>query len=61
LENTPSTQPYTLLDQVRNNLRIKYYAIHTKEQYYNVVKRYILFHGKRHSKDMGAAQRGRLG
>ena len=25
---------------------------------YNLVKRYILFHGKRHPKDMGAAQRG---
>ena len=32
-----------------------HYAIHTEEQYYNVVKRYILFYSKRHSKDMGAA------
>ena len=55
MENTPSAQPYTLLDQVRNNLRVKHYAIRTEEQYLHWIKRYILFHGKRHPKDMGAA------
>ena len=56
MENTPSDQPYTLLDQVRNKLRVKHYAIRTEEQYLHWIERYILFHGKRHPKDMGAAQ-----
>ena len=56
MENTPSAQPYTLLDQVRNNLRVKHYAIRTEEQYLHRIKRYILFHGKRHPKDPDAAK-----
>ena len=56
MENTPGAQSYTLLDQVRNNLRVKHYAIRTEEQYLHWIKRYILFHGKRHPKEMGAAQ-----
>ena len=56
MENTPVTQPPKSLDQVRNKLRVKHYAIRTEEQYLHWIKRYILFQGKRHPKDMGAAQ-----
>ena len=56
MENTPVTQPPKLLDQIRNKLRVKHYAIRTEEQYLHWIKRFILFHGKRHPKDMGAAQ-----
>ncbi len=35
---------------------MKHYAIRTEEQYLHWIKRHILFHGKRHPKDMGAAQ-----
>ena len=56
MENTPASQPPKLLDQIRNKLRVKHYAIRTEEQYLHWIKRYILFHGKRHPKDMGAAQ-----
>ena len=35
---------------------MKHYAIRTEEQYLHWIKRYILFHGKRHPKDMGAPQ-----
>ena len=56
MENTSDSQSPKLLDQIRNKLREKHYAIRTEEQYLHWIKRYILFHGKRHPKDMGAAQ-----
>lgn len=52
--NTPSsnTSP-KLLDQVRDRLRTKHYSIRTETQYLHWIKRFILFHGKRHPKEMG--------
>jgi integron integrase len=45
-----------LLDQVRDAIRVKHYSIRTEEAYVNWIKRFILFHGKRHPNDMGAAE-----
>ena len=42
-----------LLDQVRDVIRKKYYSIRTEQAYVDWIKRYILFHQKRHPKDMG--------
>ena len=54
---TPSnTPPPKLLDQVRNKLRLKHYSIRTEVQYLQWVKRFILFHDKKHPLDLGAAQ-----
>jgi len=50
---TPSPK---LLDQVRDKLRVKHYSIRTEQTYADWIKRYILFHGKRHPKDMGAQE-----
>jgi integron integrase len=56
-ETTPSTPtPPKLLDQVRNKIRVKHYSIRTETQYLQWIKRFILFHGKRHPKDMGAGE-----
>ena len=41
-----------LLDLVRNKLRVKHYSIRTEQVYVDWIKRYILFHGKRHPKNM---------
>src|SRR5215208_4325141 len=46
--NTPR-----LLDQVRAVLRRKHYSLRTEEAYVGWAKRYILFHNKRHPRDMG--------
>ena len=46
-------EPPRLLDQVRNRLRTKHYGIRTEEAYANWIKCYILFHGKRHPREMG--------
>lgn len=45
-----------LLDQVRSKLRVKHYSIRTEEAYLGWIRRFILFHGKRHPRDMGAAE-----
>ena len=45
-----------LLDQVRDAIRRKHYSIRTEESYIDWIRRYILFHGKKHPKDMGAAE-----
>ena len=45
-----------LLDQVREKIRIRHYSIRTEQSYLDWIKRYILFHGKKHPKDMGAPQ-----
>ncbi len=45
-----------LLDQVRGKLRVKHYSIRTEEQYLHWIKRFILFHDKRHPRDMGGGE-----
>ncbi|MDR4510064.1 MAG: phage integrase N-terminal SAM-like domain-containing protein, partial [Candidatus Brocadiaceae bacterium] len=42
-----------LLDQVRDVIRKKHYSIRTEQAYVDWTRRYILFHNKRHPKDMG--------
>jgi hypothetical protein len=45
-----------LLDQVRDCLRLKHYSYRTEETYVTWIKRFILFHRKRHPKDMASAE-----
>ncbi len=45
-----------LLDQVREVLRVKHYAISTEEVYIHWIKRYIFFHQKRHPREMNAPE-----
>jgi hypothetical protein len=42
-----------LLDQVRDIIRLKHYSIRTERAYVDWVKRFILFHQKRHPNEMG--------
>jgi integron integrase len=49
-------EPRKLLDQVRDVLRIKHYSYRTEQTYIDWIKRYIIFHKKRHPKDMGAPE-----
>lgn len=46
----------SLLDQVRHHIRLKHYSIRTEEAYVQAVKRFILFHHKRHPREMGAEE-----
>ena len=42
-----------LMDQVRDVLRVHHYSLRTEQSYLHWVKRFILFHGKRHPREMG--------
>jgi integron integrase len=41
-----------LLDQVRNVIRRKHYSIRTEQAYIDWIKRFIIYHGKRHPGEM---------
>jgi len=45
-----------LLDQVRAKIRLKHYSIRTEQAYVDWIRRYILFHGKRHPQEMGKSE-----
>jgi integron integrase len=41
-----------LLDQVRTVIRVKHFSLSTERAYVNWIKRFIIFHGKRHPNEM---------
>jgi len=45
-----------LLDQVRAVARLKHYSLRTEESYVQAIKRFILFHHKRHPATMGTVE-----
>lgn len=47
------TRSPRLLDQVRRALRVRRYSRRTEEAYVGWVRRYVLFHGKRHPRKLG--------
>ena len=48
----PDKKP-KLLEQVKDYIRLKHYSIRTEEAYINWIRRFILFHNKRHPMEMG--------
>jgi integron integrase len=51
-----SGNPPRLLDQVREVIRLRHYSIRTEQAYVQWIRRFILFHGKRHPREMGAPE-----
>ena len=49
-----------LLDRVRMATRALHYSLRTEESYVGWVRRFILFHGKRHPQEMGTAEINRF-
>ena len=49
-------RPRQLLDQMRDIIRVKHYSIRTEQAYVGWARRYILFHDKRHPREMGAPE-----
>src|SRR5690606_6038334 len=45
-----------LLDQVRELIRIRHYSIRTEQAYLQWIRRYIIFHGRRHPRQLGAPE-----
>ena len=56
----PSARKPRFFEQVRELLRAKYYSIRTEEVYLGWIRRFILFHGKRHPKEMGGREVARF-
>jgi integron integrase len=55
ITHLPARTP-RLFDRIRECLRLKHYSYRTEQQYLGWIRRYILFHRKRHPKDMGAME-----
>jgi integrase len=47
-----------LLDQVRSILRARHYSVRTEKAYVGWIRRFIVYHGKRHPADMGEVEIG---
>ena len=50
------TKPLKLMDQVRTRLRYRQYALATEKAYCQWIRRYILFFGKRHPRELGGEE-----
>jgi integron integrase len=53
MTSEPEPQPPKLLDRVSAALRVRHYSIRTEHAYVGWIRRYILFHGKKHPSAMG--------
>jgi integron integrase len=53
---SPAARPPRLLDRVRDAIRGRHYSRRTEKAYVGWIKRYIVFHGKRHPVEMGAPE-----
>ena len=50
----PKASP--LLEKVRALIRFRRYSLRTEEAYLGWIKRFVLFHGKRHPRPLGEAE-----
>jgi integrase len=51
MDSTPEKSPF--LQQISNRMRLQNYAIRTEQTYLGWIKRFILYHDKRHPAEMG--------
>jgi hypothetical protein len=56
----PGTTGVRLLDQVRAAIRLRHYSRRTEKAYAAWIRRFTLFHGKRHPAEMGKAEVSRF-
>jgi hypothetical protein len=54
---TPANPPH-FLDRVREGLRARHYSARTEKAYVAWIRRFILFHGKRHPESMAESEIG---
>ena len=55
-----TTEGSPFLNRVREVIRTKQYSIRTEQSYVGWVRRFILFHGKRHPEELGEAEVGQF-
>jgi hypothetical protein len=56
--DVPYSDSPRLLDRVRMALRTRHYSHKTEKAYVGWIRRFILFHGKRHPREMGGVEVG---
>ena len=56
MTDASATQAPTVISKLRAELRLRHYSRRTEEAYVGWVRRYLLFHGRRHPRDLGAAE-----
>lgn len=50
------SEPPRILDRLRQEIRVRHYSGRTEEVYVEWVRRFIVFHGKRHPNQLGAPE-----
>ena len=60
MDHTQPHQPPRLLDQLRATCRLHHLSRRTEEAYCRWIRRFILFNGKRHPRELGAETVGRF-
>jgi integron integrase len=55
-QSAGSSSTPKLLDRVRQVMRLKHYSYRTEQAYVDWIRRFILFHHKRHPQEMGAQE-----
>ena len=58
MQTSKRTSPF--LQRVRNAIRVRHYSIRTEQAYVDWIRRFILFHGKRHPDELGEADVARF-
>ncbi len=53
---TETDKPNKLLDLVKEKCRYKHFSLRTEQSYCSWIKRFVVFHDKRHPSDMGAVE-----
>jgi hypothetical protein len=54
--NAPDTtgpKKSLLLDRVRDKVRLKHYSIRTETAYVDWIRRFVVFHNRRHPRELG--------
>jgi integron integrase len=54
--SSPVARPVRLLDHVRAELRVRHASPRTEESYVQWIRRFIVFHGKRHPSELGSVE-----
>ncbi len=54
MASNKTTSPF--LERVRDAIRTRHYSIRTEQAYVDWIRRFILFHGKRHPQEMGETE-----
>ncbi len=57
---SPPLRPPSLLNQLRQAIRVRHYSRRTEVAYVRWVRRYVLFHDKRHPADLGGEEVSRF-